>query len=87
MRLLRRPFGPLAGCVFAFFSLWLIAGSAYGQASGGGGGGGGLGGGGLMQMFQALAPDEQQAIMNQLGSGGALGPGTTRSLSGNRSAT
>jgi polysaccharide biosynthesis/export protein len=77
MRSLRRPFGPLAGWVFAFLGLWLIAGSAYGQASGGGGGGGGIGGGGLMQMFQGLTPDEQQTIMNQLGSGGALGSGTT----------
>lgn len=78
MRLLRRPFGPLAGWIPAFLSLFLIAAPAYGQASGGGGGGaGGLGGGGLMQMFQALTPDEQQAIMNQLGSGGALGSGTS----------
>lgn len=30
-----------------------------------------------MQMFQGLSPEEQQAIMNQLGSGGALGTGTT----------
>jgi protein involved in polysaccharide export with SLBB domain len=30
-----------------------------------------------MQMFQTLSPDEQQAIMNQLSSGGALGPGTS----------
>jgi protein involved in polysaccharide export with SLBB domain len=30
-----------------------------------------------MQMFQGLTPDEQQAIMNQLGSGGALGSGTS----------
>lgn len=76
MRLLRRPFGPLAGWVFAFLGLCLIAGSAYGQASSGSGGGG-LGSGGLMQMFQGLTPDEQQAIMNQLGSGGALGSGTS----------
>jgi polysaccharide biosynthesis/export protein len=75
MHLLRRPLGPLAGWVFAFFSFWLIAGSAFGQASGGGGAG--IGGGGLMQMFQSLTPDEQQTVMNQLGSGGALGTGTT----------
>lgn len=75
MLLLRRPFGPLAGWLCVFFGLWLAAGVAYGQASGGGEGGGA--GGGLMQMFQSLTPDEQQAIMNQLGSGGALGSGTS----------
>jgi len=32
-----------------------------------------------MQLFQGLTPDEQQTIMNQLGSGGALGPGTSSS--------
>lgn len=30
-----------------------------------------------MRMFQALTPDEQQAIMNQLGPGGALDTGTS----------
>ncbi len=70
MRLLRRPFGPFPGWIFAFFGLWLIAGAAYGQASV-------SGGSGLLQMFQGLTPQEQQAIMNQLGSGGALGPGTS----------
>jgi polysaccharide biosynthesis/export protein len=33
----------------------------------------------LLQLFQGLTPDQQQAIMNQLGSGGALGTGTTSS--------
>lgn len=77
MRLLRRPLGPLAGWVLAFFGLWLLAGSAQAQSLSGGGAGGGGGVGGLMQMFQTLSPDEQQAIMNQLSSGGALGPGTS----------
>jgi len=65
MRLLRRPLAPLAGWVFVFFGLWLIAGSAYAQSSSTGG--------------EGLTPEEQQAIMNQVGSGGALGPGTSSS--------
>jgi polysaccharide biosynthesis/export protein len=79
MRSLRRPFGPLAGWVFALLALWLMAGSAYAQTAplSGTGGSGSGGGSGLMQMFQGLSPDEQQALMNQLGSGGALGPGTS----------
>lgn len=76
MRLLRCPLESLAAWVFAFFGFWLIAGSAYAQTSPLSGAGGGSGGG-LMQMFQGLTPDEQQAIMNQLGSGGALGTGTS----------
>jgi len=76
MRLFRCPLGPPAGWVFAFFGFWLIAGSAYAQTSALSGAGGGSGGG-LMQMFQALTPDEQQSLMNQLGSGGTLGPGTS----------
>jgi polysaccharide biosynthesis/export protein len=75
MRLLRRPLAPLVGWVFVFFGLWLIAGSVYAQTSPLSGAGGGSGG--LMQMFQALTPDEQQSLMNQLGSGGTLGPGTS----------
>lgn len=71
MRLMRLPFGPLVGWVFAIFSLWLLAGTALAQTSPS------SGGGGLMQLFQGLSPEEQQAIMNQLGSGGALGTGTT----------
>src|SRR5690348_14744168 len=71
MRLMRRPLGPLASWVFTFFGLLLVASTAYAQTSGL------AGGAGLTQMFQGLTPDEQQAIMNQLGSGGALGPGTS----------
>src|SRR5690348_4376177 len=71
MRVTRRPFGPLAGRIFAILGLWLIAGTALAQTSPA------AGGSGLMQMFQGLSPEEQQAIMNQLGSGGALGTGTT----------
>lgn len=74
MRLFRCPLEPLAGWLFAFFGLWLIAGPAYAQTSPLSGGGGS---GGLMQLFQGLTPEEQQTIMNQLGSGGALGTGTS----------
>lgn len=75
MRLFRSPLAPLAGWFFAFVCLWLVSGSAYAQTSPLSGAGGA--GGGLMQMFQGLTPDEQQSLMNQLGSGGALGPGTS----------
>jgi polysaccharide biosynthesis/export protein len=73
MRLLRRPLGQYVGCLFMLFGLWLLADSAYAQTSPLSSGTGG----GLMQIFQGLSPQEQQAIMNQLGSGGALGPGTS----------
>jgi len=76
MRSLRRPFRPLARWVFALLGLCIVAGLAYGQSASLSGGGGG---GGLLQLFQGLTPDQQQAIMNQLGSGGALGSGTTSS--------
>lgn len=72
MRSLRRPFGPLAGWVLSILGIWLLAGSAYAQSSL-------SGGGGLLQLFQGLTPEEQQAIMNQLGSGGTLGSGTSTS--------
>jgi protein involved in polysaccharide export with SLBB domain len=73
MRVMRRPFGLIVGLIFAILAFWLPAGTALAQtppASGGGVGG-------LMQMFQGLSPEQQQAIMNQLGSGGVLGTGTT----------
>ncbi len=72
MRLMRRRLGLIVGPIFAILAFWLLAGTALAQtfpASGAGGG--------LMQMFQGLSPEQQQAIMNQLGSGGALGTGTT----------
>ncbi|MGH8289038.1 MAG: SLBB domain-containing protein [Steroidobacteraceae bacterium] len=68
-----RSFWPIAGWVFALLVLWLLASAAYAQTSPLSGGGGG----GLAQMFQGLSSDEQQALMNQLGSGGTLGPGTS----------
>lgn len=71
MRLMRRPFGPLAGLLFAFIGLWLLAGSAHAQSSS-------LGGdtGGAMDLFQGLTPEEQQAILGRLGAGN-LGGGTS----------
>ncbi|HJS91183.1 MAG TPA: SLBB domain-containing protein [Steroidobacteraceae bacterium] len=78
MRLLRRRLEPLAGWAFAFLGLWLLAGAAHAQSSSSAAAAaGGAGGAGLMQMFQGLTPEQQQALMNQLGSGGALGPGTS----------
>src|SRR5690348_16408308 len=69
MRLMRRPFRPLAGLLFAFIGLWLLAGSAHAQSSS-------LGGGGAMDLFQGLTPEEQQAILGRLGAGN-LGGGTS----------
>ncbi|HEV2270382.1 MAG TPA: SLBB domain-containing protein [Steroidobacteraceae bacterium] len=68
---MRRPFGPLAGLLFAFIGLWLLAGSAHAQSSS-------LGGdtGGAMDLFQGLTPEEQQAILGRLGAGN-LGGGTS----------
>jgi len=68
MRLMRRPFGPLAGLLFVFFGLWLLAGSAYGQTS--------LSGGDATGLLQGLTPEEQQAILSRLGAGN-LGGGTS----------
>ena len=72
MRLMRRPFRPLTGLLFAFIGLWLLAGSAQAQTSS-------LGGdasGGAMDLFQGLTPEEQQAILGRLGAGN-LGGGTS----------
>ena len=67
MRLMRRPFGPLAGLLLAFFGFWLLAGSANAQS---------FSGGGAMDLFQGLTPDEQQAILSRLGANN-LGGGTS----------
>jgi polysaccharide biosynthesis/export protein len=71
MRLMRRPFGPLAGLLFAFIGLWLLAGTAHAQSSSSD-----LSGGGAMDLFQGLTPEEQQAILGRLGAGN-LGGGTS----------
>jgi polysaccharide biosynthesis/export protein len=67
MRLMRRPFGPLAGLLFAFFGIWLLAGTAHAQDLSSGGGG---------DLFQGLTSEEQQAILSRLGAGN-LGGGTS----------
>jgi polysaccharide biosynthesis/export protein len=69
MRLMRSPFGPLAGLLFALIGLWLLAGPAHAQTSS-------LSGGDAMDLFQGLTPDEQQAILGRLGAGN-LGGGTS----------
>lgn len=70
MRLMRRPFGPLAGLLFAFLGFWLLAGAAHSQTSPL------SGGGGAMDLFQGLTPEEQQAVLSRLGAGN-LGGGTS----------
>jgi polysaccharide biosynthesis/export protein len=69
MRLMRSPFGPLAGVLFALIGLWLLAGPAHAQTSS-------LSGGGAMDLFQGLTPEEQQAVLSRLGAGN-LGGGTS----------
>lgn len=70
MRLMRRPFGPLAGLLLAFFAFWLLAGSATAQNTSLSSAGSG------MDLFQGLTPEEQQAILSRLGAGN-LGGGTS----------
>jgi polysaccharide export outer membrane protein len=69
MRLMRCPFGPLAGLLIAFLGLWLLAGSANAQTSS-------LSSGGALDLFQGLTPEEQQAILSRLGANN-LGGGTS----------
>lgn len=69
MRLMRSPFGPLAGLLFALIGCWLLAGSAHAQSAS-------LSGGDAMDLFQGLTPEEQQAILSRLGAGN-LGGGTS----------
>jgi protein involved in polysaccharide export with SLBB domain len=69
MRLMRRPFGPLAGLLLAFLSLWLLSGSVLAQTTS-------FSSGGLGDLFQGLTPEEQQAILSRLGAGN-LGGGTS----------
>jgi protein involved in polysaccharide export with SLBB domain len=70
MRLMRRPFGPLAGVLFAFLGLWLLAASAQAQNSS-------LGSGGELSLLQGLSPTEQQAILGRITGAGTLGTGTS----------
>lgn len=69
MRLMRSPFGPLAGLLFALLGLWLLAGQAHAQTSP-------LSGGDATDLFQGLTSEEQQAILGRLGAGN-LGGGTS----------
>ncbi|MGA9367372.1 MAG: SLBB domain-containing protein, partial [Steroidobacteraceae bacterium] len=62
---MRRPFGPLAGLVLAFFGVWVLVGTAHAQS-----------GGGVSDLMQGLTSDEQQAILSRLGAGN-LGGGTS----------
>jgi polysaccharide biosynthesis/export protein len=68
MRLMRRPFGPLAGLLVAFFGLWVLAGTAQAQAD--------LSASGATDLFQGLTSEEQQAILSRLGANN-LGGGTS----------
>jgi protein involved in polysaccharide export with SLBB domain len=67
MRLMRRPFGLLAGLRLGFLGLWLLSGSVHAQS----GPVGGLG-----DLVQGLTSEEQQAILSRLGAGN-LGGGTS----------
>jgi polysaccharide export outer membrane protein len=71
MRSLRGPLRPLVGCGIALLGFWLATVAAYAQTTSL------SGGSGLRQMFQGLSSPEQQAVMNQLESGGAFGSGTS----------
>ena len=76
MRLLRRPFGPLAGLLFGFLALWLLAASAHAQNSS-------LSSmspssDNMLQMLQGMTPEQQQAILGNLSGGGLGGTGTSQ---------
>src|SRR5579883_1803357 len=72
MRLMRRPFGPLAGLVLALLGLWLVDTSAQAQTPS-------LGSGtNPFALLQGLSPSEQQAILGRISGAGTLGPGTTQ---------
>ena len=76
MPVMRRQLRPIVGSIFAMLALCLLAGTAFAQSVPSGGGAG------LSQLFQGLTPQERQAIMDQLGSGGGLGPGTSSIVPG-----
>src|SRR6185312_9782121 len=72
MRLMRRPFRPLAGALIAFLGLWLFSPSAQGQTSSS------LGSSSdPLALLQALSPSEQQAILGRISGAGTLGTGTS----------
>jgi polysaccharide biosynthesis/export protein len=71
MRLMRRPFGPLAGLLFAFLGPWLAT-SVQAQTSPLGSSDNPL------ALLQGLSPSEQQAILGRITGAGTLGPGTSQ---------
>lgn len=71
MRLMRRPFGPLAGLLLMFLGLWLIGTSAQAQTSSLGSNASEL------SLLQGLSPSEQQAILGRIAGAGTLGTGTS----------
>jgi hypothetical protein len=71
MRLMRCPLGPLAGLLFAFLSLWLLAAPVQAQTSSS------LGSGDPFSLLQGLSPSEQQSILGRISGAGQLGAGTT----------
>lgn len=70
MRLMRRPFGLLAGVLAATLGLWLFAAHAQAQTSS-------AGSGDPLALLQGLSPTEQQSILGRISGAGNLGPGTT----------
>jgi polysaccharide export outer membrane protein len=72
---LRRPIGPLPGWLLGFLGLWLLASAIHAQNTSVSQNS--LASGGALQMLQGLTPEEQQALMNRLGSG-SLGAGTSQ---------
>lgn len=71
MRLMRRPFGWLAGALIAFLSLWLFASAVQAQNSSS------LGSADPFALLQGLSPSEQQSILGRISGAGNLGAGTT----------
>ena len=70
MRLMRRPFGPLAGLLLAFLGLWLTAASAQEQSTS-------LASGDPLALLQGLSQSDQQAILGRITGAGTLGSNTT----------
>lgn len=77
MRVMRRPFGPLAGLLLAFLGLLGLSSRTYAQTSAV------SSPTDTLQMFQGLSAEEQQAILGRLGeAGGGLGSGALGGLQG-----
>ena len=74
MRLMRRPFGPLAEVLLALLGLWLLASSAQAQTSSSSSLGSDTNN--PFALLQGLSPSEQQAILGRISGAGNLGTGT-----------